>query len=244
MLHRNSGGGMKLFSKASLAWVFVAIFLIVQYLFVGEIMVVAAEQSPLVFELFAAVMGSIVTVAAMAVMMKAQAKQDTQKEYSSRIFEKKLEIYQELLHLLFSIDDDNRIDFDEIHRVENQIGIACLVANTRLVSLFSQYMYQLKVYGVLYFRSMTSSQLENFRDFADEERKKPFELSKLAYSKHVLTEPVENNEVSYFVSMDEFIQGIRDDLNIIEGNVMHDVEHFVRTPIDKHGLFTSPNIVK
>ena len=235
---------MKNNAKSWASWSLICAFLVAQYLFVGEVMEFSEKRSPLVFELFAAVMGSIVTVAAMAVMMKAQHRKDTEKEYASRIFEKKLEIYQQLLHYIFAVDDDNVIDNDEIHKVENQIGIACLVANTDLVSIMSQYMYQLKVYGVLYFRSLTDTQLESFREFAETEKPKTLEESKLANSKHKLHVPVAGNEVEYFLSLDEFIQGIRDDLDIIEGNVKHDIEHFVRTPINKLNLIPMPNRVK
>jgi hypothetical protein len=203
----------------------------------------AETISPLVFELFAAVMGSILTVTAMALMMKAQAQQDKEKEFSARIFEKKLELYQKLLNTIFLIDDDDLIEKQEVQEVENQIGVCCLVANVDLVSLFAQYLYQLKIYGVLYFRSMTPKQLANFREFVVDEKQKSLEHSKLANAKHLIKAQIEGNEADYFVSLDEFIQGIRDDLAMVEGNVKYDIEHFVRTPIDKYSLFKNPNNV-
>lgn len=224
-------------------WSVICVFLLIQYFFIGDMMRIAEKASPLVFELFAAVMGSIVTVAAMALMMKAQSQQDKEKEFAARIFEKKLELYQELLNTIFKLDDDDLIEKQEVQEVENQIGVACLVANVDLVSLFAQYLYQLKIYGVLYFRSMTPRQLDNFREFAIKEKKKSLVNSKLANAKHLIKAPIEGNEVDYFVSLDEFIQGIRDDLAIVEGNVTYDVEHFVRTPIDKYNLFKNPNNV-
>ncbi|SMF35614.1 hypothetical protein SAMN02745866_02260 [Alteromonadaceae bacterium Bs31] len=216
-------------------------FLMGQYLFIGQVLSVSESGHPLVFELFAAVMGSIITVAAMALIMKTQIKQETHKEYASRIFEKKLEIYQSLLEALFSIDDDAVMEDKEIHRVENLIGLACLVANKCMVSTMAQYMYQLKVYGVLYFRSMSPAQLEAFSQFINDEKGKPFELSKLATSKHAITQETKENEILYFVSLDEFIQAMREDLAIIDGDVKHDIEHFVRTPLNAKGLIPTPN---
>lgn len=229
--------------RTLLFWGFVGIFLIVQYLFIGDVMRMSEQNHPVVYELFAAVMGSIVTVAAMALMMRAQSRQDKENEFSARIFEKKLELYQQLLNTIFSIDDDNIIEKKEVQKVENQIGVACLVANQNLVSLFSQYLYQLKIYGVLYFRSMTERQLENFRNFVQEELTKDLDHSKLSNNKHLINLPVLGNESRYFVSLDEFIQGIRDDLAVVEGNVAFDIEHFVRTPIDHYQFFKNPNQV-
>lgn len=230
-------------TRNQLFWSAICVFLLIQYFFIGDMMRMAETISPLVFELFAAVMGSILTVTAMALMMKAQSQQDKEKEFSARVFEKKLELYQELLNTLFLIDDDDLIEKQEVQEVENQIGVCCLVANVDLVSLFAQYLYQLKIYGVLYFRSMTPKQLDNFREFVIKEKKKSLEHSKLANHKHLIGNSPEGNEFEYFVSLDEFIQGIRDDLAVVQGNVKFDVEHFVRTPIDKYNLFKNPNNV-
>jgi len=206
-------------------------------------MEIADGTSPLVFELFAAVMGSIVTVAAMAIMMKAQLQQDKEREFSTQLFEKKIAIYEELLHLVFSMDDDGIIEREEIQAIENQIGVASLVANRDLVSTFAQFLYQMKIYGVLYFRNMAPKQLEHFRQFIAEEKVKPMEASKLANHKYRGVLALENNELAYFLSLDEFIQGMRYDLAVVEGDVKHDIEHFVRTPIDQFKLFKNPNKV-
>ena len=218
-------------------------FLILQYVFIGQMFRFAANVSPLVFELFAAVMGSIITVVAMALVMRSQMKQETEKEYASIIFDKKLQIYQTLLTHLFSIDDDRLLDESEIHTVENHIGLACLVANRTLVSLMAQFMYQQKVYGVLYYRSLNEQQLADFREFVESEKKQDVSISKLADPKYSLKLPVLGNEKSYFVSLDEFIQGIREDLAIVEGDVRNDIEHFVRTPINPKNLIPTPNLI-
>lgn len=219
----------------------ICVFLLIQYFFIGKVLLFSEGRSPLVYELFAAVMGSIITVGSMALILRTQIKHETQKEYASKIFEKKIEMYQSLLEALFSIDDDSIMEPKEIHRVENLIGLACLVANKHQVSLMAQFMYQLKVYGVLYFRSLSEVQLQSFKNFVDEEKCKPMEFSKLANHKYALATPVSGNEISYFLSLDEFIQGLRDDLAIIDGDVSHDLEHFVRTPLNAQGLFANPN---
>ncbi len=220
------------------------IFILIQYFFIGEVLESAEDVSPLVFEFFAAVMGSVITVGAMALIMQTQVKHETHKEFASRIFEKKLQIYQDLLEKIFSIDDDSVIEEDEIHAVENQIGVACMVANKELVSILAQYMYQLKVFGVLYFRSLNEQQLQVFRSLIEDEKTKLPEDSILAQHKHDLQAPVAGNEKQYFLSLDEFIQGLREDLAVIDGDVSHSLEHFVRTPINNHGLIPNPNKVE
>ena len=220
------------------------VFLLAQYLFIGQILKASEAASPLVFELFAAVMGSVITVCTMALIMRSQMKQETNKEFASRIFDKKLHIYQELLAQVFAIDDDRVILEDEIQTFENQIGVACLVANKQLVSKLAQYMYQLKVYGVMYFRSMNDMQLAAFSEFVVNEKKKANATdSVLCDAKFKLTKPVKGNEIHYFLSLDEFIQGLREDLALIDGDVSHDIEHFVRVPINALNLIAAPNHV-
>lgn len=235
---------MKTSHKNTLLTLSIIIFLILQYLFIGKVLAFSEKISPLVYELFAAVIGSIITVIAMALIMRNQIKEETNKEFASSIFERKLEIYQGLLTQVFAIDDDKIIDEDEIHAFENQIGLACLVANKRLVAKLAQYMYQLKVYGVLYFRNMNSEQLARFTSLVEQEKlKENADKSILCEEKFNLSIPVKGNEIQYFLSLDEFIQGLREDLALIDGDVSNDIEHFVRTPINANQLFQNPNQV-
>jgi hypothetical protein len=227
--------------KTILSFIFIAVFLLLQYFFIGQIMDATAEDFPLIYELFAAVIGSVITVISMAMIMRNQIDRETNKEFASRIFEQKIIIYQDLLATVFSIDDDGVLDEEEIHALENQVGVACLVANKQLVSKLAQYMYQLKVYGVLYFRNLDKQQLEAFSNFIKEEKqKKSAQTSVLCDQKFNINVPVEGNEIQYFLSLDEFIQGLREDLALIDGDVSHDIEHFVRTPINPLDVYATP----
>lgn len=221
---------------------FIAAFLLIQYFFIGKIMKASAADFPLIYELFAAVIGSVITIISMALIMRSQIDRETNKEFASRIFEQKLIIYQELLATVFSIDDDSMIEDEEIHALENQIGVACLIANKELVSKLAQYMYQLKVYGVMYFRSLNQAQLEAFSEFVKNEKlKESAQKSVLCDEKFELDIPIKGNEIRYFLSLDEFIQGLREDLALITGDVSHDIEHFVRTPINPLNIHPTPN---
>jgi hypothetical protein len=218
-----------------LFWALITLFAFGAYFFIGEMLKFSEERSPLVFELFAAIMGSIVTVSAMTVMMRAQVKHERDKEYS---------IYQDLMSVIFAADDDNVIQIEEIQEIENKVGVACLVANEKLVSTFSQFLYQLKIYGTLYFRSLNEEQLAHFTRFVVAEAKaERAEDSKLANDKYRLKVFLHGNVITYFVSLDNLIQAMRVDLAVVEGDVRQEIEHFVRTPYNKYNLIRDPNLV-
>ena len=172
-----------------------------------------------------------------------QAKQEKEREFSCTLFQSKVKIYEDLLETIFKADDDNRIDKEEVQSVENQIGVACLVANEELVSMFAQFTYQFKVYGVLYFRSMTETQRVHFTDFVTQEKAKSRDDSCLASSKYGMTSDPTSDVISYFVSLDDLMQGIRNDLDVVEGDIKRRVEHFVKIGYDHFKIMKNPNIV-
>jgi len=190
-------------------------------------------------EILAAVLGSTVTVTAMVIMLRIQRRQETEKEYSSKLFEKKLIIYEKLLTSIFEMDDDNIISKEETDIVENQIGVTALVASSTLVALLSQFAYQLKAYGVIYKRSMTSDQRRHFADFVRDEISGDRENCFLAKEK---TGNI-NEPITYFVTLDEIVQGMREDLSVVEGAVQDRLEYFVVLSYNKYGLIRNPSIV-
>ena len=190
-------------------------------------------------EILAAVLGSTVTVTAMVVMLRIQRRQDTEKEYSSRLFERKLKIYEKLLTSIFEMDDDYIISKEETDIVENQIGVTALVASSTLVAFLSQFAYQLKAYGVIYKRSMTSDQRRHFSDFVRDEISGDRENCFLAKEK---TGNI-NEPITYFVTLDEIVQGMREDLSVVESAVQDRLEYFVVLSYNKYGLIRNPSIV-
>lgn len=198
-------------------------------------------------EILAAVLGSIVVVASTAIILRFQAEQDKEKIYSTSLFERKLQIYEALLMTIFKADDDNRVSREEVLDVENQVGLACLVANADLVSVLSQFIYQFKVYGVLYPRSMNEDQIAHYADFVRIELGKEMSDTKLAFSKF-RAKKLHGNESgeivnTYFVTLDDLIQEIRKDLSVVEGDIQHCVGHFVSIRYDHHGIIKKPNLV-
>lgn len=213
-----------------LFWLLVAMVCLGLYFVIGQFLKFSEARSPLVFELFAAIMGSIVTVSAMALMMRIQSQQETHKEFAARLFDRKLAIYQDLIETLFSNDDDQVLTREEVQAIENKIGLACLVANAELVSTFAQFLIQQKTYGALYFRNLEPEQLQHFCQFVEREKNKTQQQSELANQKHQLAQAPQGHELDYFITLDNVIQGMRDDLAVVEGNVQQEIEHFIRTP--------------
>lgn len=231
-------------SKKTAYLLFLSLFIVLSYLMLGKLLEHASSQSPIVSELLSAGLAAIITISAMSVMMRFQNQQEKDKEFSSRLFDRKLNIYIDLLLTIFKADDDNYISKDEILDIENKIGTACLVSNESLVSVFSQFMVQIKLYGVLYHRSMDAEQIAHFNNLIKEEKQKDnIHDSYLARQKHELEIPIDNNEINYFVSLDDLIQEIRSDLSVIEGDVKDEIEHFIRMELNRDNLMRNPNIV-
>jgi len=226
-------------------WIFASVIVVIGYFSLGDLMKMASTtNSAFSFELLAAILGSIITVAAMAVMIRLQAKLEKEADYNRLLFDRKLTLYQDLVYTIFKMDDDNIIDHDEVMDVENKIGVACLVAHTDLVSTFSQFVYQLKTYGAVYLRSMNDDQIEHFKLFVQEQQKKiNIHDSYLSRKKHKLSFSIAEDIESYFVSLNDLIQAIRDDLDVVQGDVHKEIEHFIRLPYNHGSLVTNPNLV-
>ena len=189
-------------------------------------------------EILAATLGASFTVTAMMVVMKLQTRNEREGEFAKRLFDKKIEMYQVILETIFKIDDDNIIDKEEIELIENQIGVASMVASSELVSAFSQFVVQLKMYGRLYPRNMDKDQVFHFVKYFN----KHHDFLSSIYQ-DIKTPLDENNFEDYFVSLDNLVQLIRDDLSVVEGDIQEMLEHFVDMPIDKFEMIRMPNIV-
>ena len=216
------------------------------------------DLSNLSVEILAAVLGTVVTVSCMAFMMRLQARQEKDREYSTRVFERKLEIYQQLLGTIFKMDDDGVITKAEIQDVENQVGVAALVAEIEVVGCLSQLVCQLKEYGCIYRRSMDSEQK---RDFATRTRDR-IRKGRAPDSEVWLTESerdlaqlpedeldrVKDEDLleARFVELDKVVQAMRDELEVIDHedeDLEGLIDGFVRIPFDPHGLVRKPSTV-
>ncbi|MGB2679852.1 MAG: hypothetical protein WBE39_00865 [Candidatus Competibacter sp.] len=220
------------------------IFLITAFLFCLGTFIVLHEFfdkniNNLSTEILAGVVGAIITTASMLIMFRLQANQEKEKEFSSRIFEKKLQIYQELLLSIFCMDDDQIISPKEIIDIENKIGVACLVAGEKLVMILTQFMIELKLFGKIYARNLNNKQKEMFINFMKNNAQ--------WHLKHECKElPIENlsndSIEKYYVSLDDLVDEIREDLGVVDGRIRETIGYFINTKYNEYSLIESPNI--
>jgi hypothetical protein len=206
------------------------IFAISGFIFLHEYY--SKEISDFSVEIMAAVIGTIFTVSAMAILMRMEAAQEKEKEFAKDIFTKKIQLYEKLIIAIFEMDDNDKIEKDEVTDIENKIGIACLVAGENLVSVLSQFLIQLKLFGRI---SKEVMQQDNYvEQFITHFQKNP---DHLADTKKALLENknkkrkeliLENFE-DFFISLDGLVQAVRDDLVQVEGDVKERVGYFVNT---------------
>lgn len=163
------------------------------------------------------ILGSVITIALMMILMQYQMQSEERKEFKTMLFDKKLELYREFLGLVFKMDDDNMISRDEVQEVENKVGELALVAGNDLVQVCATFIVQLKSYGVLYTRSMVDKQKEH-------------------YAREI-------GQLQDFVSLDDLVQAIRNDLSVVEGDVSNVLERFVNIQYDRFHMIKDPNTI-
>ena len=95
------------------------------------------------------------------------------------------------------------------------------------------------MYGRLYPRNMDEEQVNHFVEYFRKNKER------LSFEKRKLDIETLNkqNFSKFFVTLDEIVQGMREDLAVVEGDIKELIEHFIDTPFDKYGLIRKPNIV-
>lgn len=195
---------------------YLLLFLLVSYL-VFDWLLPIQTLPPFGVNVIVSILGSVITIALMMILMQYQMQSEERKEFKTMLFDKKLELYREFLGLVFKMDDDNMISRDEVQEVENKVGELALVAGHDLVNICAVFIVQLKSYGVLYTRSMVQKQKEH-------------------YEKNI-------GSLHGFISLDDLVQAIRNDLSVVEGDVSNVLEKFVNIQYDRFKMIKDPNNV-
>ena len=76
-------------------------------------------QKELWYEMFAAVLGVIITAIITMILLRGQSDNDVERERASKVFEEKLRIYQEYLQTLYDVIKDTPI--------RDKIAISCML---------------------------------------------------------------------------------------------------------------------
>lgn len=219
------------------------IFIAISFLFCISAFIVLHElfdrnSSNLSTEILSGVVGAIITTASMLILLRMQSTQEKEKEFASRVFEKKLQIYQELLMSIFMMDDDGLITPKEISDVENKIGVACLVAGERLVMILTQFILELKLFGKIYAKNLNSQQMEAFIGFMKQNHRWHLKHECKNLSIEDLSADCVNK---YYVSLDDLVDEIREDLGVVDGRIRETIGYFVNTKYNQLGLIPNPN---
>ena len=225
--------------KRAVGYISMVVFALAVYVILHEFF--ARNINAFTESILAAALGAIMIIACTAIMLRFQSRHETMREYSHELFGKKMEVYEEILKLLFAADDDNILTKEEIQEIENAIGLGCLFASDRLVGIFVQFVYQLKIYGVMYYRSMRGLQIQHFEEFVARERERDREDSVLTDEMADL--PDDCPVMRYFVSLDDLIQGMRADLAVVEGDISKKIEKCVMVAYDEANLIADPNVI-
>lgn len=176
------------------------IFLIVAFLFFHENLKNSLER-----EVIVVVLGTIFTVGAMILILRIQYEEEQKKEYRAEVFRAKLNLYTQLLDMLFKLDDDRQVTEDEIIALENKIGALSLVADKCLVRALIRFFLQLKISNCIHYTDFMENReaVENLRQFIRNNR----ELLKEEEC------PVEKKE---FVTIGDIVYLMRKDIEVVK----------------------------
>ena len=169
----------------------------------------------LTMQLLGLSISAMVSILTMSTILASQTEQAKKKEFSTQLFIKKIALYENFLEAIFKSDDDNVITKDEISDIENLTGVAALVAGKELVAVLSQFMVQLKNYGVMYERSLNPKQREHFVEHMKESKAADF-----LFKRHIGAKKAEygSDPSAWFVSVD--IQQALEAVRVINENVI------------------------
>ena len=78
------------------------------------------------YEMFAAVLGVIITAIITMILLRGQSDNDVEMERASKVFEEKLRIYQEYLHTLYEVIKDGSLSDEEKMQLEFQTSFVAM----------------------------------------------------------------------------------------------------------------------
>lgn len=83
-------------------------------------------QKELWYEMFAAVLGVIITAIITMILLRGQSDNDVERERASKVFEEKLRIYQEYLQTLYDVIKDGSLSDEEKMQLEFQTSYVAM----------------------------------------------------------------------------------------------------------------------
>ena len=91
------------------------------------------EIGGLTAELLAAGVAVVLVVASVGVTIHFQNNAETERQYRVCLFENKMKEYTKFLNLTAKVDDDDRVDDEEVEAIRNQALVTAMLAGKRLL---------------------------------------------------------------------------------------------------------------
>lgn len=98
------------------------------------------------YEMFAAVLGVIITAIITMILLRGQSDTDIERERAAKIFEEKLKIYQDYLHTLCNVIEDHSLSDKEKIRLEFQTSYVAMHCDSRYIASVSKAVRELIEY--------------------------------------------------------------------------------------------------
>lgn len=226
---------MKKFSEIILVMLAI-ILVLVSFLFLHKFFTFA--RSNLGIEILAGVIGALITVSAMAILLRFQAQQEKKKEFEKKIVELKLMLYKELIEAIFQTYDDDFVEKEEVQKIEHIAGVAFLVAGENAQRAIRDFVWQLKAYGCMYPDKLDKNQIKHFIKYI---KMNDFYSNDGELSAEEITF---ENYKEWFVSLGELINDLREDLEVLRGEIDEEDEPLAReffdTPYNAFNLIRIP----
>ena len=89
------------------------------------------------YEMFAAVLGVIITAIITMILLRGQSDTDIERERAAKIFEEKLKIYQEYLHTLCEVVKDRSLSDEEKMLLEFQTSYVAMHCDSQYIATVS-----------------------------------------------------------------------------------------------------------
>ena len=98
------------------------------------------------YEMFAAVLGVIITAVITMILLRGQSDDDVERERAAKIFEEKLRIYQDFLHTLCDVIKDHSLSDEEKIRLEFQTSYVAMHCESKYIATASNAVKELIEY--------------------------------------------------------------------------------------------------
>ena len=98
------------------------------------------------YEMFAAMLGTIITAIITMILLRGQSDTDIERERAAKIFEEKLRIYEEFLHILCDVIKDHSLSDEEKIRLEFQTSYVAMHCDSKYIATVSNAVRELIEY--------------------------------------------------------------------------------------------------